>query len=148
MRNLIFLLFFVFALSNPIKKGLINRNACLGGKIVKGNCTCPDKTALIGHVCKPCIGGEIISNRCKCPFRYYLSGNECIRRPLFSPYTIIRNGTTRVIYPRKPVIYLYPKETQDISVQLNVKNTKFTTIYPKFNERIHGMLELNQMEIF
>ena len=102
---------------------------------MKGNCTCPDKTALIGHVCKPCIGGEIISNRCKCPFRYYLSGNECIRRPLFNPYRIRINGTTRLIFPRKPVIYLYPKETQDISVQLNVKNTKFTTIYPKFNEK-------------
>ena len=35
----------------------------------------------------------------------------------------------------KPVIYLYPKETMDISVQLNIKNSKFTVIYPKFNER-------------
>ena len=33
----------------------------------------------------------------------------------------------------KPVIYLYPKETMDISVQLNIKNSKFKTIYPKFN---------------
>ena len=33
----------------------------------------------------------------------------------------------------KPVIYLYPEEPMDISVQLNFKDTKFTTIYPKFN---------------
>ena len=48
----------------------------------------------------------------------------------------------------KPVIYLYPKETIDISVQLKIKNSKFTTIYPKFNKKIHGMLKPNQMEIF
>ena len=33
----------------------------------------------------------------------------------------------------KPVIYLYPEEPMDISVQLNFKDTKFTTVYPKFN---------------
>ena len=33
----------------------------------------------------------------------------------------------------KPVIYLYPKETMDISIKLNIKNSEFTTIYPKFN---------------
>ena len=35
---------------------------------------------------------------------------------------------------KKPVIYLYPEETMDISVNLNLKNSKFTTIYPKFND--------------
>ena len=34
---------------------------------------------------------------------------------------------------KKPVIYLYPEEPMDVSVQLNIKNSKFTTIYPKFN---------------
>ena len=33
----------------------------------------------------------------------------------------------------KPVIYLYPKEPMDISVQLNFEKRKLTTIYPKFN---------------
>ena len=33
----------------------------------------------------------------------------------------------------KPVIYLYPEEPMDISVSLNPRNNKFTTIYPKFN---------------
>ena len=38
---------------------------------------------------------------------------------------------------RKPVIYLYPEKEQDISVQLNInlENSKFTAIYPKFNEK-------------
>ena len=35
----------------------------------------------------------------------------------------------------KPVIYLYPEKPMDISVQLNFKKTKFTAIYPKFNEK-------------
>ena len=35
---------------------------------------------------------------------------------------------------KKPIIYLYPEKTMDISVQLNIKESKLTTIYPKFNE--------------
>ena len=37
------------------------------------------------------------------------------------------------IVVKKPVIYLYPEEPMDVSVQLNIKNSKFTTVYPKFN---------------
>jgi len=33
----------------------------------------------------------------------------------------------------KPVIYLYPEESMDISVHLNFEKRIFTTIYPKFN---------------
>ena len=33
----------------------------------------------------------------------------------------------------KPVIYLYPEEPMDISVQIKLTNSEFTTIYPKFN---------------
>ena len=33
----------------------------------------------------------------------------------------------------KPVIYLYPEEPMDISVQIKLTNNEFTTIYPKFN---------------
>ena len=33
----------------------------------------------------------------------------------------------------KPVIYLYPEESMDVSVQLNFEKRVFTTIYPKFN---------------
>lgn len=34
---------------------------------------------------------------------------------------------------KKPVIYLYPEEPMDVSVQLDLKYSKFTTIYPRFN---------------
>ena len=37
---------------------------------------------------------------------------------------------------KKPVIYLYPEEPMDISVQINIKeNNNFTVVYPKFNEK-------------
>jgi len=49
----------------------------------------------------------------RCPPGTLFMGNRCLRK--------------------KPVIYLYPKESMDISVQLNIKESKFTTIYPKFN---------------
>ena len=35
---------------------------------------------------------------------------------------------------KKPVLYLYPEETTDVEVKLTLKNSKFTCIYPKFNE--------------
>ena len=35
----------------------------------------------------------------------------------------------------KPVIYLYPEESIDIKVKLNIKDSKLTTVYPKFNEK-------------
>ena len=34
---------------------------------------------------------------------------------------------------KKPVIYLYPENPMDISIQLKIKNSKFTCVYPKFN---------------
>ena len=47
---------------------------------------------------------------------------------------------------KKPVIYLYPQKEMDVSVQLdmNLNKSKFTTIYPKFNEgnniwNVHAM---------
>ena len=77
MKTLIFLLFIVFVSSQIIRKGLIYRNACLGGKIEKGECICPNNTALIGYECKPCIGGSIMFGRCRCPKGKYLVGNNC-----------------------------------------------------------------------
>ena len=35
---------------------------------------------------------------------------------------------------KKPVIYLYPEELMEIKINLNIKNSKFTAVYPKFNE--------------
>ena len=34
---------------------------------------------------------------------------------------------------KKPVIYIYPEEPMDVSVQLDIKDIKFTTVYPRFN---------------
>ena len=142
MKTLIFLIFIAFV-SSQIKKGLIQRNVCIGGKIENGKCKCPSKTALFGYECKPCISGKIILGRCKCPEDRKLVENRC---------RLKCENCTRIIYPKphlstekllprprpvykKPVIYLYPEENMDISVQLNIKNSQFTTIYPKFNEK-------------
>ena len=35
---------------------------------------------------------------------------------------------------KKPVLYLYPEEMTDVEIKLTLKNSKFTCIYPKFNE--------------
>jgi len=143
MKSLIFLLFIAFV-SSQIKKGLIERNTCIGGNIENGRCICPNKTALIRFECRPCINGTVINSRCicpsgkklfgnkcdkfKCPYGYRISGNTCLRRRPISTSIFERRLA-------KPVIYLYPKENMDISVQLNIKNSQFTTIYPKFNEK-------------
>ena len=34
---------------------------------------------------------------------------------------------------KKPVIYLYPEQPMDVSVQLDIKDSKFTSVYPRFN---------------
>ena len=36
---------------------------------------------------------------------------------------------------RKPVIYLYPEKQMEITVQLNLKNSKIFVVYPTFNEK-------------
>ena len=137
MKSLIILLFIAFVSSMTIKKGLVDRNVCLGGEIKNSKCQCPNNTALIGYECKPCLGGTIIDGKCKCPRGKSLIGNKCqsfIIRRTYIP-KIVGNWTRKINVCYKPVIYLYPEETIDISVQLNIKNSKFTTIYPKFNEK-------------
>ena len=141
MKNLLVLLFIVFISSMPIRKGLIDRNVCVGGEVLNGKCKCPSNTALIGYECKSCIGGSIIAGRCKCPQGKILIRNNCTvaKTCSYGYYRDNNNRCVRKSFPlngkqlHKPVIYLYPKETMDISVQLNLKNSKFTTIYPKFN---------------
>ena len=139
MKSLIFLLFIVLVSSMQKGKALIdrNRNACLGGEINNGKCQCPSNTALIGYECKPCLGGSIIAGRCKCPQGKVLIRNNCTEiKPIINrkPWEKIRiDNPIRKNVHYKPVIYLYPEETMDISVQLNLKNSEFTAIYPKFN---------------
>ena len=110
---------------------------------MSGKCNCPKGKILIGNKCevlKTCSEGYIRShnNTCikKCPENQIRVGNKCIS---FHRSIVRHNKTERIIkrertMDKKPVIYLYPKETMDISVQINLKNSKFTTIYPKFND--------------
>ena len=44
---------------------------------------------------------------------------------------ILRDRLTSVL--KKPVIYLYPEEPMDVSVQLDIKDSKFSSVYPRFN---------------
>ena len=39
---------------------------------------------------------------------------------------------------KKPVLYLYPEESTDVTVKVNFKKTKFSCVYPKFNEMEHS----------
>ena len=122
---------------------------CIGGSIISGRCKCPKGKTLKGNECKllkVCSEGYIrlYNNTCikKCPSKQIRVGNKCVKCPSFSIKIENRNVCEFIFkkqYPTrqvelKPVIYLYPKETMDISVHLNFKNSKFTTIYPKFND--------------
>ena len=136
----------------PVGKKLINGECkanivqCKGGKLVSGKCKCPNGNLLYEGEClknNTCPPGSIKEgNVCKkCGINEISDKNKCIRCPRSS--INIRNKCARKIYrplnpfpvARKPVIYLYPEEPMDISVQLNIKESKFTTIYPKFNRK-------------
>ena len=107
-------------------------------------CKCPEGKTLEGNECKlnkVCSPGyvRLFNNKCikKCPNGQIREGNKCKKCPPGTIKVEITNKCPRKIrIPRmKPAIYLYPIETMDISVQLNIKNSKFTVIYPKFNEK-------------
>jgi len=139
----------------PSKTVLIGKECkkCINGRIILNRCICPKGRHLDGNECKykVCSPGYIrifndqcikkcpdnqirVGNKCQnCSSGYYKNEyyNECLKSYNIEP----DNGRADDIvgYGDKPVIYLYPKEAMDISVQLNIKNSKFTTIYPKFN---------------
>jgi hypothetical protein len=134
----------------PNNTALFNNECkkCVGGSIMSGRCKCPKGKFLKGNECillKVCSEGYIrlYNNTCikKCPSKQIRVGNECIKCPSLSIKIenlnvcelLIKKEPIRNV-EKKPVIYLYPEETMDISVNLNLKNSKFTTIYPKFND--------------
>ena len=129
---LIFLFFILFVLNIESVESKIKKKY-EDGTTSFGNIRCPSGYYLSGDTCikyKECPQGYIRSgNGCKkitidsCPKGQVRVGNRCVR---------IATYTTRRRIP-KPVIYLYPENPMDISVQLNLKNSEFTTIYPKFN---------------
>ena len=44
----------------------------------------------------------------------------------------------------KPVIYIYTEKPMDVKVQLNLKNSKFTVVYPNFTEENTWNVHANQ----
>ena len=62
--------------------------------------------------------------------------NETIKNETIESFIFIEKYIyDPIIQICKPVIYLYPEESMDIKVKLDIKDSKFTTIYPKFNEK-------------
>ena len=49
-------------------------------------------------------------------------------------YNIQKESTLHLVL-RKPIIYLYPEKSMNISVNLNIPEGKFTSVYPKFSEK-------------
>ena len=128
----------------PDQTALIGKEckSCVGGSILFNKCRCPRGRFLEGNECKlfkACSPGyvRIFNNTCikKCSDNQIREGNICKKCPIGTRKSEWGNYCRPLIIPKpkKPVIYLYPKETMDISVQLNIKKSKFTTIYPKFN---------------
>ena len=70
---------------------------------------------------KPIERPNIIRKRC---FNIY--DGKLVSVPCFNEYPNEK---------QKPVIYLYPNKPMDISVQLKLKNSVFTTVYPKFTNK-------------
>jgi len=133
MKQILIFLFFILFVSNVENvKSIIKKN-CKNGIIRLGNCQC-----LIGYY----LSGDECIKYNKCPPGYIRSGNDCkkikIKIDDCPPGKVRVNGICIYKFRRrtnipKPVIYLYPENPMDISVQLNLKNSEFTTIYPKFN---------------
>ena len=51
-----------------------------------------------------------------------------------------RSGGCKV---RKPVIYLYPEKLTDVSINLNLNKSTFTTVYPKFFSKNQWKVQAN-----
>ena len=113
---------------------------CKGGKLESGVCKCNNGTLLFLGEClelKECPPRSIREgNTCKmCGYHQISEKNKCITCPKFSSVFGNKCKASHRLPPfvkKKPVIYLYPEEPMDISVKLNLKNIKFTAIYPKF----------------
>ena len=77
-------------------------------------------------------GNERQYNRTKFN-RYNITKNKNQWMPIVDDIEEEEVGDQRGQEDAKPVIYLYPEEPMNISVQLNFEKRIFTTIYPKFN---------------
>jgi hypothetical protein len=130
-------------------KDKVTIDNCPIGYILKGGKCIPK---FIKHI-DPCPEGYVLKNgKCvlkpkpindPCPEGYVLKDGKCVHKvkkindPCPLGYVLVNGKCVRKLphVINKPVIYLYPEKPMDISVQLNLKNSNFSTIYPKFNEK-------------
>ena len=138
MKRFLMLVFFISYVSNEKCKRVrfASRWECPSGtELIQGECVkiseslkCPNGTELIQGECVK------TSESLDCPLGYErLPNGKCSKSIKITIDTDIYEDNGHHLFD-KPVIYLYPKESMDISVQLNLKeNNKFTTVYPKFN---------------
>ena len=126
MKNFLIFLFFISFVSNKNISEPITSQSCKGGIKHHGKCYCPAGYSVNGDECikKQSIITTKIRDNNPCPRGYTLVNGKC-------KFDLRRRSS----YIWKPVIYLYPEKPMDISVQLNLKNSEFATVYPKFNEK-------------
>jgi hypothetical protein len=151
--------------NDPCPEGYVLKNGKCERKPKKIIDPCPEGYVLKNGKCElkpkkiidPCPEGYVLKNgKCElkpkpnndpCPIGYVLKNGKCVRKffiketndPCPSGYHL-QDGKCKPYLKKpgvilKPVIYLYPEKPMDISVQLNLKNSNFSTIYPKFNEK-------------